>query len=389
MQAIVWFLGLFVAAVALALFAGDNVASVTVFWPPYRVDMSLNLVLLLALAALGLLYGVARTVVALFALPRQARGWRREQQVQAITALMLEARLQLLAGQTARASAGAEAVLARLPQALVHGPSDATGPEHGHAAVRLLARLTAAEAALALGELGRHRDHLQAALASIRAEVVEGDEYFDVLRDAATLSAAHASLRQRQPGPALEHLQRLPAATQNRVAVRRLRLQAWLLQRGVNWGQALNAMRALARRGLLNESEVMAGLCAAEDEQQLGQLWCALDDRLKAARMLGLRAAERGLDLGAAPAVVRERLLPLWQGFVQQPDALAAAEQEQLLAVLERSLGLPQQDERGLAAQEHGRLAWLQRIEEAQGLWPDHALLQAVAERVSVQQQLW
>lgn len=59
-----WLIGLFAAAVALALFAGDNDGTVTVFWPPYRVDLSVNLLLLLLALLFALLYGALRTVLA-------------------------------------------------------------------------------------------------------------------------------------------------------------------------------------------------------------------------------------------------------------------------------------------------------------------------------------
>ena len=49
-----WFLALAAVAVALALLVGQNHASVTVFWPPFRVDLSFNL-LLFGLIALFLL----------------------------------------------------------------------------------------------------------------------------------------------------------------------------------------------------------------------------------------------------------------------------------------------------------------------------------------------
>ena len=45
MRAALWFLALFGVAVAIALFAGNNQGTVTLFWPPWRVDLSLNLVL--------------------------------------------------------------------------------------------------------------------------------------------------------------------------------------------------------------------------------------------------------------------------------------------------------------------------------------------------------
>lgn len=61
------------AAVAAALFAGKNPGSVTVFWPPYRIDLSLNLVLVLSLAAFLTLHLALRALSALFAIPREAR----------------------------------------------------------------------------------------------------------------------------------------------------------------------------------------------------------------------------------------------------------------------------------------------------------------------------
>ena len=84
MRVALWFMGLFGAAVALALFAGENEGTVTVFWPPHRVDMSVNLVLLLLLAAFALLYFGLRAFAAMVELPRQARRWRSQQRERAV-----------------------------------------------------------------------------------------------------------------------------------------------------------------------------------------------------------------------------------------------------------------------------------------------------------------
>ena len=63
MRAALWLLVLFAVAAAVALFAGNNQGTVTVFWPPYRVDLSLNLVLLLLVAAFVFLHtALARAV---------------------------------------------------------------------------------------------------------------------------------------------------------------------------------------------------------------------------------------------------------------------------------------------------------------------------------------
>ena len=56
MRAALWLMGLFAAAVALALFTGDNDGTVTIFWPPHRVDLSVNLVLLLLVGLFVLLH---------------------------------------------------------------------------------------------------------------------------------------------------------------------------------------------------------------------------------------------------------------------------------------------------------------------------------------------
>jgi uncharacterized protein HemY len=59
---------------------------VTLFWPPYRVDLSLNLVLLLLLAAFALLHAALGALAALFDLPRQALRWRRSKKSAPCTA---------------------------------------------------------------------------------------------------------------------------------------------------------------------------------------------------------------------------------------------------------------------------------------------------------------
>ena len=40
MRAAFWLLALFAIAVATALFAGNNSAVVTIFWPPHRIDIT-------------------------------------------------------------------------------------------------------------------------------------------------------------------------------------------------------------------------------------------------------------------------------------------------------------------------------------------------------------
>src|SRR6185436_8633636 len=111
MRAALWLLVLFGVAVAGALFAGNNQGSVTLFWPPYRIDLSLNLVVLLLVGAFFVVHAAMRALSSLFDLPRQALRWRTQQKERAMHAALLDAISHLLAGRFIRARKSAEAVL--------------------------------------------------------------------------------------------------------------------------------------------------------------------------------------------------------------------------------------------------------------------------------------
>lgn len=65
MRAALWLIGLFGMAVAAALFAGSNQGTVTLFWAPYRLDLSLNLAIAIIVLAFVLLYAALRALAAL------------------------------------------------------------------------------------------------------------------------------------------------------------------------------------------------------------------------------------------------------------------------------------------------------------------------------------
>ena len=126
MRLALWLLGLFAVAVAAALFAGNNPGSITVFWPPYRVDLSLNLVLVLLLGAFLTLHLAWRALAALFAIPREARQWRLRQRERNMQQALLDALSNLVAGRFVRARKAAESVLVQVRAIEAHG--DHLGP---------------------------------------------------------------------------------------------------------------------------------------------------------------------------------------------------------------------------------------------------------------------
>ena len=159
MRAALWFLALFAIAAAVALFAGNNQGTITVFWPPWRVDLSLNLTLLLLLLAFGLLHVALRALSALFSLPRQARQWRLQQKERSLHAALLDALAQLLAGRFSRSRKAAQAALA---QERALAALDANLPQAQQ--IRVLSHLLAAESAQALQDRPARDAHLQQAL---------------------------------------------------------------------------------------------------------------------------------------------------------------------------------------------------------------------------------
>ena len=145
MRAALWLLALFAIAAAVALFAGNNQGTITVFWPPWRVDLSLNLVLVILLGAFVLLHLALRGLAALFSLPTQARQWRLQQKERMLHSALLDSMVQLLSGRFSRARKAAQAALV---QERTLAALDASLPQAHQ--VRVLSHLLAAESAQAL-----------------------------------------------------------------------------------------------------------------------------------------------------------------------------------------------------------------------------------------------
>ncbi len=60
LRALIWLLALFAAAVALVLASQYNAAYALFVWPPWRVQISMNLLIVLTLVVFFLLYALSR-----------------------------------------------------------------------------------------------------------------------------------------------------------------------------------------------------------------------------------------------------------------------------------------------------------------------------------------
>ena len=113
MRAALWLLALFGVAVAAALFAGNNQGTITLYWPPYRIDFSLNMVVLLLVTSFVTVYAALRALAALLELPHQARRWRVQQKERAMHSAMLDALTHMLAGRFIRSRKAALSALVK------------------------------------------------------------------------------------------------------------------------------------------------------------------------------------------------------------------------------------------------------------------------------------
>jgi HemY protein len=367
MRAALWLLALFGIAVAGALFAGNNQGSVTLFWPPYRIDLSLNLVLLLLVGAFFLVHAAMRALAALLDMPRQALRWRTQQKERAMHASLLDALSHLLAGRYLRARKSAQAVLDQEASLTGSGHKPANAAQ-----LRALVHVLAAETAQALQDRTGREQHLQLALE--QASSREAQE----ARDGALLRAARWSLEDREPQAAMQWLKGLPLGAARRTVALRTRLRA-SRQAGEPL-EALETARLLAKHHAFSEvaaHSILRGLAidllnGAYDIAQLQRAWGTLEAGERLMPEVAIHAAQRLMALRGDAQVARDWLLPAWEAQAGLADNLRV----KLVCALEE--GLDSLD-----------APWLARIEAAQKANPRDANLQYLAGMACMKRQLW
>jgi HemY protein len=375
MRISLWLLALFAAAVAAALFAGKNPGSVTVFWPPYRIDLSLNLVLVLALASFLTLHLALRALSALFAIPREARMWRQRQRERSMQLSLLDAYSQLVAGRFVRAKKSAELVLEQVRN-LANSDDKLTYADQ----LLTTSHLLAAEAAHALQDRGARESHYRAALEhaarGVSPEAGEG----------ARLRAARWALDDRDSAAALQLLDDMGQGAGRRVLALRMRLKA--ARMAGRTVMAIETARLLAKHHALSQVAahgVLRGLsteliATAYDPAQLMQVWARLEPAEQAMPDVALAAAQRLLELQGDAALSRQWLLPVWHQMLEQPSGLAQSQRVDVVRVLELGFAAGTDTLEG---------EWLTRIENAQLSHPGDPVLQYLAGMTCMRLQLW
>jgi HemY protein len=380
MKAALWFVALFGVAVASALLAGGNQSTVTVFWAPHRVDLSLNLVLLVLVVLFVMLHLAWRAMSALFELPHQARRWRLQQKERAMHAALLDALSELWSGRYVRAVKSADKALALESLLASVRTADDQAPRHAHQ-LRAVAHLVAAESAHALRDRDARVLHLQAIMDMNRDTT---GETVEETMEAAYLAAARWAMSDRDAPEAMRWLDGLRHGAARRMLALRMRLKAARLNQ--QHTSALETARLLAKHGAFSETAgqsllrelAVASLNDAHDSAQLQRAWDSLEVSERNQPEVVLHAAQRMIKLSGEAAAVMPWLTPLWNRMVQKPDSCTPAIRERVAQTLARALVLLPADPE-----------WLASIDRARQTYPRWVELQYLAGLVCWHHALW
>ncbi len=375
MRVALWFMGLFAVAAALALFAGSNESTITIFWPPNRIDLSLNMVLLLLALLFFLGHLALKALAGLLAIPGQARSWRIRHQERAMHGAMLDALSHLVAGRFIRAKKAAEVVLAREAAMTRSGEVWSEAPR-----LRVLAHLLAAESAQALQDRPAREAHFQQALA--QAALLDAS----ATREGVLLRAVRWALEDRDASAALDWFEQLPNGVSRRTVALRLRLKVARMAR--NPDLALETARLLAKHRAFSQVSAQGLVRAlaletiqgAYDADQMQAVWHKLESAERSLPEVACAAASRWLQVGGSAHTAFEWLLPIWERMVTVPDGLSQDQKIALIRVLEIGFSI---------TEDAIDSAWLSRIEHVQQANPGDAPLQYLAGVACLHLQLW
>jgi len=397
-----WLIALFGVAVSAALGLSQQYGTVTLFVPPYRVDLSLNLVVIGLVLSFVLLYLAMRGIFSVVDLPAQARRWRAQQRERVAQTALLDALVLWMTGRYTRSRKAAMQALAQVDSLWSVAPPENL-PSLG--LMRNLLHLLAAESAHALRDHAAREQHFQQVLAhQDMGRVAQKLE----LRDAAYLNAVRWALYDRDNATAQHFLGMLPQGTARRTLALRLRLKVDRL--GQNHLPALDTARMLAKHGAFSAAPALSlvrGLAMAclddcHDSGQLQASWQLLLPQERQQVDVALHAAQRLLNLEGEPALALKWLMPVWQDLTRMPETGSALQRQRLVKVIARAMEAMPPDSEWLAKIEQARMANPRSMEWQylsgmvclrHGLWGKaQQMLEQVAPRITdqvLQRQAW
>ncbi len=363
MRLTIWFVLLFAVAVVAASALGTNDGLVTFYWRGWRLDLSLNLFLLLLVGTCFVLITVMQAGHALLGLPKRAREWRVSRRDRIAQAALRDALAQYFGGRYSRSQKAAQRALAIQADT----PELAQDNEF-----TVLGHLLAAGSAHRLQDRSGRDAQLRQAL-----DLAQRSNSARSAEEGARLLAAEWALDDRDASRALELLEQLPQGVARRTHALRLKLQATRLGRQPQ--DALRTARLLVKHqgfskaaayGLLR-SLAFESLDTARDSDQLRAIWLQFDALDRRDPFVAARAAGRAVEFGALDEA-RGWLRPFWENLGQ----LGADERAVIAAALVIAIS-------GIGPE------WLPRLEAALLAFPRDGSVALAAGCGLAERQLW
>jgi HemY protein len=288
-KALAWIIVLFAVAVGVTLFARYNTGYVLLVIPPWRIEFSLNVLLLALAVAFAAAYAVVRATSATMRLPRQVREYRLARRREQARTSLIEALREYFAGRFGRAEKAAAAAIESGEQ-----------PQ--------LAAVLAARAAHELRAWDRRDRYLE------RAGGTDPDT--DVIR---VVTEAELLLEQRRHQEALERLKALP---RKHTAALRLELKAQ--QQAHHWERVIALAGELEKRGVFDATQAgqIRHYSLAEDLKRkaldtraLEEAWRKIPQEERTNRRVAVAAAQCFIALGGctrAHGIIEAALAAEW-----------------------------------------------------------------------------
>jgi HemY protein len=275
MRFLFWFLLLAVAAVVVALAVKLNAGYAMLVAPPYRIELSLNLLLILLVGGFLALYLLIRIITRTVQMPRNVRVWRRQQKSGRARAKQDSAVVALLEGRYGKARQQAEEALA------IPGSSG-------------LSAIIAARAALDVRDFD-----------GVESLLNRSDAQASSLAVPRLMLAAESALEQGQPHESLRVLDTLRKEAGMHTAALRLELRA--LQAARRWSDIPPLLDQLVRRKVFDAAQAEHVRISAQSEQLkllaqdaggLREYWSRLPDATKTHPKVARAAARSFMQLG-------------------------------------------------------------------------------------------
>jgi len=288
-KALAWIVALFAVAVGLTLLARYNSGYVLLVFPPWRIEFSLNFLMVALAAAFALGYAVVRAVSATVRLPRRVREYRLARRRDQARSTLLTALREYFAGRYGRAEKAAAAAIESGEQTQI-------------------AAVLAARSAHELRAWDRRDKYL--------ARAGGGGPDEDLTR---VVTEAELLLEQRQAQEALERLKTLP---RKHTAALRLELKAQ--QQAHNWERVTALAGELEKRGVFDatQADQIRRYAIAEDLKRkaldtraLEEAWRKVPQLDRTNRRVAGAAAQCFIALGGcarAHRIIEEAIAAEW-----------------------------------------------------------------------------